>query len=164
VLALLAMDAYRRYAPALVRKAQRILQNRDDAVDVVHNLFLDLVQDAEKPMDLPYLYKSITNRCLSLLRDRSTRSRILENEVRELRGPVRLTCDDQIITLELLTKLLDELDDAHAQTLVFRYFDEMSLEEIADVMQVSRKTVGNRLARVRESLLALHGPDSAGAP
>jgi RNA polymerase sigma-70 factor (ECF subfamily) len=157
------MDAYRRYAPALVRKAQRILQNREDAVDVVQSLFLDLIQDSERPMDLPYLYKSVTNRCLSLLRDRTTRARILEREVSELRGPVRLVCDEHLISLQLLTKLIDEIDDEHAQTLIFRYFDEMSLEEIAEVMQVSRKTIGNRLTRIRVALQSLEGPNSAGA-
>lgn len=146
------MEAYRRYAPALMRKAQRILQNQEDAVDVVQSLFLHLIESSGQPMDLPYLYKSVTNRCLSLLRDRSTRARILEREVPELRGPVRVACDERVISLQLFTRLLDELDDAHAQTLVFRYFDEMALEEIADVMQVSRKTVGNRLARIREAL------------
>lgn len=156
------MDAYRRYAPALVRKAQRILQNPEDATDVVQGLFLDLIERSEHPMDLPYLYKAVTNRCLSLLRDRTTRARILEREVSQLRGPVRVACDDRVVSLQLFTRLIDELDEAHAQTLVFRYFDEMALEEIAEVMQVSRKTIGNRLTRIREAL-ALLGDDSRGS-
>jgi RNA polymerase sigma-70 factor (ECF subfamily) len=158
------MDAYRRYAPALVRKAQRILQNQEDAIDVVQCLFLDLIESSEHPLDLPYLYKSVTNRCLTLLRDRTTRARILERQVSELRGPVRVSCDERVVSLQLFTKLIEELDEAHAQTLVFRYFDEMSLEEIADVMQVSRKTVGNRLTRIRQALATLNESNPAGAP
>src|SRR5687768_13365769 len=36
-------SAYRAYGPALVRKAERMLRNREDATDVVHALFVDLI-------------------------------------------------------------------------------------------------------------------------
>ena len=38
------MDIYRRYGPALLRKATRLLGNRDDALDVVQGLFTDLFE------------------------------------------------------------------------------------------------------------------------
>ena len=72
--------AYRAYGPALVRKAERILRSREDAVDVVHALFVDLIPRWNRDVDLPYLYRAVTNRCLNLLRDRGTRARLLERE------------------------------------------------------------------------------------
>jgi RNA polymerase sigma-70 factor, ECF subfamily len=155
------MDAYRRYAPALLRKAERLLQNRDDAQDIVQGLFLELLQQPEPRVDLPYLYRALTNRCLNMLRDRTTRSRLLDRHDAVLRGPVRTTCEERAIDLDLLWKLVGELDREAAEILVYRYIDDLSQEEIADLVGLSRKTVGHRLARIRDSVVALGG---GGAP
>ena len=149
------MDAYRRYAPALLRKAQRLLQNRDDAQDVVQALFLELLQETDTPTDLPYLYRALTNRCLNMLRDRTTHSRLLDRHDALLRGPVRTTCEDRAIDLDLLGKLVGVLDREGAEILVYRYVDDLSQEEIAELVGLSRKTVGQRLARIRESVVEL---------
>ena len=69
------MDAYQRHGRALLRKAERMLGNRADAQDLVQSLFLDLLQMGESP-DLPYLYRAITNRCLTYIRDTSNRTRL----------------------------------------------------------------------------------------
>jgi RNA polymerase sigma-70 factor (ECF subfamily) len=149
------MHAYDRYAPALLRKAQRLLGSTVDAEDVVHGLFVDLLQKGGDTPDLPYLYRAVTNRCLTLLRDRDNRARLLAQYEPALRGPIRTRVDDRAVGLDLLARLVERLDAAHVETLVYRFFDDMSLDEIADIMQVSRKTVGNRLARVQGEVAAL---------
>ncbi|HEX4335357.1 MAG TPA: RNA polymerase sigma factor [Polyangiaceae bacterium] len=156
------MDAYGRYAPALLRKARRLLGSPVDAEDVVHGLFVDLLQKNEPPPDLPYLYRAVTNRCLTLIRDRENRARLLACHEPALRGPVRTHIDDRAITLDLLARLVDGLDPAHVETLVYRFFDDLSLEEIADVMHVSRKTVQNRLSRVQNAIVGLGAGDAGG--
>src|SRR5215831_17761122 len=140
------MNAYDRYAPALLRKAQRLLGSAVDAEDVVHGLFVDLLQKGGETPDLPYLYRAVTNRCLTLLRDRETRARLLAQHEPALRGPIRTRVDELAVGLDLLARLVERLDAAHFETIVYRFFDDMSLEEIAEVMHVSRKTVGNRLS------------------
>src|SRR4051812_40255445 len=99
------MDAYTRYGPALVRKARRILRNPDDAMDVVQSLFLDLLEKNQLELDLPYLYRAVTNRCISLLRNGANRARLLELQSPVLRGLERIRCDEQVIGLDLMTKL-----------------------------------------------------------
>jgi RNA polymerase sigma factor (sigma-70 family) len=152
------MLAFQRYAPALLRKAQRVLGSTVDAEDVVQALFVDLLQKSGFEPDLPYLYRAVNNRCLSLIRDRRTRTRLLEQNEPELRGPIRTRFDDCAVTLDLLAKLSERLDEAHLETLVFRFFDDLGLEEIADVTGVSRKTVGNRLSRIHQAITELCTP------
>lgn len=149
------MDAYRRYAPALLRKAERLLLNRDDAQDVVQALFLELLQKPEPNTDLPYLYRALTHRCLNMLRDRTTRLRLLRHHDALLRGPVRTTCEERAIDLDLLTQLVRTLDRECGEILVYRYVDDLSQEEIAELLGSSRKTVGLRLARIRAAVLSL---------
>jgi RNA polymerase sigma-70 factor, ECF subfamily len=154
-------EAYDRYGPALLRKAERILQNQDDAMDVVHGLFVDLVQARKPTLELPYLYRAVGNRCLNLVRDSGNRRRLLERQEPALRGPVRTRCDDQVLGLDLLARLAAELDPRSLEILVCRYWDDLTQEEIAEVLGVSRRTVVKRLAALRERVRALREVDDA---
>jgi RNA polymerase sigma-70 factor (ECF subfamily) len=156
------MEAYQRYGRALVRRAIRVLGNADDARDVVQGLFVDLHARGNLPLDLPYLYRSVTNRCLTFLRDESNRARLLERNVQTLAPPPRTTCDDHAIGVDLLVKLVRELDDPEIEVLMHRYLDDMTQDEIATLLGVSRKTVGKRLDRVREVVRRL--AETGGAP
>jgi RNA polymerase sigma-70 factor (ECF subfamily) len=152
---LVPRTAYKTYGPALVRKAERILRSRDDAVDVVQSLFVDLIQ-RDLSVDLPYLYRAVTNRCLNQIRDRATRARLLEQHPAPAPA-ARVRCDDAVIGGELLVKLTDRLDQGHLEVLIARFVDDMTQDEIAEHLGVSRKTVGKRLGRIRDEVIALVG-------
>jgi RNA polymerase sigma-70 factor (ECF subfamily) len=111
---------------------------------------VDLYQRDDVPLDLPYLYRAVTNRCLSFLRDESNRARLLERNVMALSPAARTRCDDRAIGLDLLTKLVRELDDAETEVLTYHYLDDMTQDEIATLLGLSRKTVGKRLERLRQ--------------
>jgi RNA polymerase sigma factor (sigma-70 family) len=149
------MESYRRYGPALLRKARRLLRNEEDARDAVQNLFLDLLQREVTPLELPFLYRALTHRCLNLMRDERNRARLLARENTSLSGPSRIAPDARALGLDALCKLADRSEESVMETLVYRFCDEMGLEEIAEVMGVSRKTVQNRLARAAELLASL---------
>lgn len=150
------MEAYARYGRALLRKAERILGSRADAQDLVQTLFVGVLERGE-PLELPYLYRAVTNRCLSHLRDEKNRARLLVEHDDALRGPIRTRCDDRVIDLDLLAKLTATLEPATLEILVYRYFDDMTQEEIAQMTGLSRKTVGRKLDDVREAVVRLSG-------
>jgi RNA polymerase sigma-70 factor (ECF subfamily) len=150
-------EAYRVHGPALVRKAERVLRNRDDAVDVVHTLFVELIQRSERSVDLPYLYRAVTNRCLNLLRDEANRTRLLARQDAAVAPVGRVRCDDHVIGTDLLARLADRLDAGHLEVLVCRFFDDMTQDEVADHLGLSRKTIGKRLAHIRDQVTALTG-------
>jgi RNA polymerase sigma-70 factor, ECF subfamily len=132
-----------------------VLRSREDAVDVVHALFVDLIPRWTKDVDLPYLYRAVTNRCLNVLRDRGTRARLLERE-QQVAAPVsRVRLDDQIVGVGLIAALADRLDEGHLEVLVARFVDDMTQEEIAEHLKLSRKTIGKRLDRIRDEVIAL---------
>lgn len=148
-------EAYARYGPALLRKAERVLRNTDDASDIVHGLFLDMMQKSSPTIELRYLYRAVGNRCINFLRDRQNRARLLERQQPALRGPVRTRCDDEVIGLDLLAKLAGTLDKRSLEILLCRYWDDMTQEQIAAFIGVSRKTVGKRLDRIRDTVIAM---------
>jgi RNA polymerase sigma-70 factor (ECF subfamily) len=153
--------AYRAYGPALVRKAERILRSREDAVDLVHGLFADLIPRWSPDVDLPYLYRAITNRCLNVVRDRGTRARLLEREARAAAPVGRVQLEDEVVGASLLAALADRLDDGHLEVLVCRFVDDMTQDEVAEHLGVSRKTVGKRLDRIRDEVIALRGAQAS---
>ncbi len=113
-------------------------------------LFVDLLQRGETDVDFPYLYRAVTNRCLSLLRDESNRARLLAQDADAL-AP-RTACDERVIGRDLLVKLVRALDASHCEVLFCRYLDDMTQEEIATLLGLSRKTIGKRLERIREAV------------
>ena len=115
------MEAYERHGRALIRKASRMLGNVEDARDVVQSLFVDLYQRGELAVDLPYLYRATTNRCLTMLRDTSNRARLLEGS--DLGLGQRTPCDARVIGHDLLRKLVRELDEGECEVLTYRYLD-----------------------------------------
>lgn len=138
-----------------MRKAERILRSREDAVDVVHGLFADLIPRWTNDVDLPYLYRAVTNRCLNVVRDRSTRARLLEREQTSAAPVGRVRLDDQVVGVGLIAALADRLDEGHLEVLVARFVDDMTQEEIAEHLGLSRKTIQKRLDRIRDEVLAL---------
>lgn len=155
------MSFYERHGRALLRKAERILGSRADAQDVVQALALDLLQKGEEP-DLPYLYRAVTNRCLTFVRDEKNRARLLAADSESLaqaRGPIRTRCDERAIDMDLLLKLSRRLDDRTLEIVFYRFFDDMTQEEIATMLGLSRKTVGKKLDDVRALVDELSGDD-----
>jgi RNA polymerase sigma factor (sigma-70 family) len=146
------MDLYQRYGPALLRKAGRLLGNDADAQDVVQGLFVEMLRRRETAADLPYLYRAITNRCLNFLRDHTNRQRLLDKQESALRAPARTRCDEEVLGVDLVCKLIDRLDEKCSEVLVYRFFDDLTQDEIAALQDTSRKTVGHRLGRIREAV------------
>lgn len=138
-----------------------MLRSREDAVDVVHALFADLIPTWTSDVDLPYLYRAVTNRCINLVRDRGTRARLLEREATAAAPVGRVRLDEEIVGVGLLAALTERLDEAHLHVLVCRFVDDMTQDEIATHLGVSRKTIGKRLDRIREAVTTLRGHEEA---
>lgn len=144
-------EAYRRFGPALVRKAERILGNRDDALDIVHGLFVDAVGGRVRPLELPYLYRAVTNRCLNHLRDAGNRERILSAKSdAPFAAGARTPLGDHLVGVDLITRLMKVIDRRSQEILVYHFVDDMTQDEIASLIGVSRRAVVKRLGKIRD--------------
>jgi RNA polymerase sigma factor (sigma-70 family) len=134
----------------LLRKAERVLRNEDDAMDIVQTLFLDLISRPPNSLDLAYLYSAVTNRCLNLIRNQVVRSRLLQDHAKDLCGAGRTTLGESLLTLELVTRLVGELDQKSAEIVVYHFIDDLNQTEVASQVGISRRAVVKRLAKIRE--------------
>jgi RNA polymerase sigma factor (sigma-70 family) len=135
---------YSRYSRSVWRRARRMLAHDDAARDVTQEVFLRALgidaKDAFETSPIAWLYRVTTNLCLNRLRDAKRRTEILsecplaETQARD--------ADTQILVRRILERVPEELQDIA----VYYYVDDLSHDEIANILGVSRRTVGNRLA------------------
>jgi len=144
---------YRQYGHSVRRRAMQILASADDADEVLQEIFVRLVARPEqfdgRSAPSTFLYAVTTHACLSRLRDRRNRLRLIDEQVRPWTTELDPRAPDTIAIVRAALALLPE-DEARAA--VYAYLDGMSHDEIAEVLDCSRRHVGNLLERVRQRL------------
>ena len=148
---------YRGYAPSAFRRARRLLGNEAEAQEIVHDVFLSLFERPEQFRGQSrlstFLYSAVTHACLNRIRDRQTRVRLLREEHAVAQRIVHTTPvgpDDHA----LLRSWLAQMPDALAKLAVYYYMDELTHEEIAQLLGCSRRYVGYQLERLSAWLQA----------
>lgn len=146
---------YRAHGHVVLRRARRILGSEDDARDVLQEIFASLI-GKESPFRgdssvTTWLYSATTNACLNRMRNHKTRSRVLEGEARQERADEAVAASNAE-SAAIVRQLLERVPDPLAEVAIHYYVDEMTHEEIADVLHCSRRHVGDLIERLHASL------------
>src|SRR5215813_8102532 len=126
---------YRSYGHSVLRRARQILASDDEAAEVLQELFTGLVARPQqfdgRSAPSTFLYAATTHACLSRLRNRRNRRRLLDEQVR----PWATDVDPRPVGAALeLREVLAQLTDHEAHAAVYHYLDGMSHAEIAKVL------------------------------
>lgn len=136
-------DNYEKY----YRLAYSYMRNEDDALDVVQESAYRAIRDCGKVKNKDYLstwiYRIVVNTALDMLRRKKK-----ENITEEL---PEIPVEDQYQDLELRT-VLNQLDDKSRTIILLRYFEDLKLEDIADIVGDNLNTVKARLYRSLKKL------------
>lgn len=139
---------YRDHGHVVLRRARRILGNDADAREVLQEIFLSLLdrpdQFDRRSAVTTFLYSMTTHACLNRLRNQRRRADLLSREARG--GQAEAGAEATIDAARLLHGLPERL----ARVAIHYFIDEMTHDEIAEVIGVSRRQVGNLVARVEE--------------
>ena len=145
---------YRRYGHSVLRRARQILASEDEAAEVLQELFTGLVarphQFDGRSSPSTFLYAATTHACLSRLRNRRNRRRLLDEQVRPWTTGIDLRSPE---TTSAIRGVLALLTDDEARAAVYHYLDGMSHTEIAEVLGCSRRHIGDLLDRVSRRLV-----------
>jgi RNA polymerase sigma factor (sigma-70 family) len=146
-------DAYRKHGHSVLRRARFLLGKDEDAVEALHEVFVELLERPEqfghRSSILTWLYGATTHRCLNRLRDGRNRTRLLQQRFTSTERASAAA--DMESGLEL-RRLLDSLPRDLAEVAVYHHMDELTQDEIAQVMGCSRRHVGHLLQRLRARL------------
>jgi RNA polymerase sigma factor (sigma-70 family) len=142
---------YRKHAAGAFRRARCILRSDADAHEVVHDLYLSLLERPEQFVGhnelTGFIYKAVTHACLNRLRNQRTRTRLLM----EREAPQRLS-PNHALGLEQSAALWSELErmpETLAAVAIYYYVDGMTHDEIALLLECSPRHVGNLVARLQ---------------
>jgi RNA polymerase sigma-70 factor (ECF subfamily) len=140
---------YLEHGHVVLRRARQLLGDEDEARDVLQELFTTLAQRrglfAGRSGVTTWLYAATTNICLSRIRNRRTRARLLDARGVGMGSTVEPLGETRALALDLLA----ELDPELATVAVYYYADEMTQEEIAEVLSCSRRRVGDLVQKLR---------------
>ena len=160
-----------RHASGVINLAYRFLGTIADAEDIAQEVFLRLYQ--HPPQLSPsgklftWLYRVTVNRCLDFLRRRPRDARLFsldeplageESETtlaEKLAAPASGSPRDQLIRAEMITftrRAVAALPQVLRQPLVLSLFEELSHEEIGQILGLTPKAVERRISRARQLL------------
>lgn len=135
-----------RHRNRLVRTASNLLRDRHEAEDVAQEAFLKAFREIGKLRDdrafSGYIYRICVRLCMDRLRMKRPELVEITSSEPHKGGSV----ENRVVIEKLLTQLPLELQT----TLVLREMEQLSYEEVAEVMRVPVGTVRSRLHTARE--------------
>lgn len=143
-------ELFHEYGATVYRRALSILRDPSLAEEATQDVFIKALQSADKfdgrSKVTTWLYQITTNHCLNQLRDKKRRQELWQ-EHGSTTAPAELAATDDGL---ILRKLLQKADPQQAEAAVYVYIDGMSQHEAAELLGVSRRSVGNLLERFNE--------------
>lgn len=143
--------------------AQSKLNNREDALDAVHDAFVKVMRAMQRledpPMTVPWLYRIVVNVCIDRhRRKRRSCERPLDEVSERYSRALKSSAFEPSAAFEAkeigaaIGAALEQLSEQHRAVLVMREVDGMSYEQIARGVQCSAGTVMSRLFHARRNL------------
>lgn len=143
-------EIFRRHYPAMYRLAKTMLYDADECKDVVSEVFTRLLRGDVVPQEERiegYLMTSVRNKCRDVLSHKDVRQRVEKLYSQELiqSQVVYINDDDR---LERLMQFVEsEFPPLTQQIFRLRFLREMTYEEVAQTVGVSKVTVYNHLSQ-----------------
>ena len=144
---------FRKFRPGLVAYANTIVNNADDSEEIVHDVFLSYwnggqfreIQDDNSLKS--YLFTSVRNRSLNHIR----KSKVDYNDLPD--NDIYIDTDPGIVEFiavkeiqEKLNYLIEQLPTKCRQVFIMSRNYELSHKEIAELLDITPKTVENQIS------------------
>jgi RNA polymerase sigma-70 factor (ECF subfamily) len=157
-------ELYRRYGPAILRRCLKLLRDPAEAEDATQEVFVRVFRSLDQftygDSALPWIYQIATRLCLHRIRDGARR----EGARARLPLPAEGSGPDlghALADRQVAGRLLASFDERTALIAVHHLVDGMTQEEVAQALQLSRKTVGIRLQKFIQRAQALLAQEGA---
>lgn len=147
---------YTKYGPMVLRRCRNLLRNEEQALDAMQEVFVKVLQksdvlDDRAPSSL--LYTIATNICLNELRRNRGRFVNDGNEMLEMIAGMD-NHEELVLTGHFLEQLFENEKETTKTMAVLHYVDGYTLEQTANMMEMSVSGVRKRLRGLRERGLA----------
>ena len=145
-------ELYERHAPAIYAHCRRLLGSAPAGRDALQESFVRVLQHHRVlgPGDqaLRYLYRTSTNVCINLLRQRSVRERaapLIAAQIMAAQSHQPIPGDREFVRL-----LLEQCDETAVAVALMHFVDGMTQVEVAATLGITRRTVYNRIRKIEK--------------
>jgi len=154
-------ELYERYRRPVYSTAYRIIQNCEEALDISQEVFIKLYRslaswNPRKAKFSTWLYRLAANHAIDCWRARRRRAesgladgpaeQVVADALRDaFRSPYRDVENRERV--DAVRRCVDELPELQKKVFILRYFEELKLEEIAEIEGCSLGTVKTSLFR-----------------
>lgn len=150
-------ELYQKYG-GVVRRRIRRFYSAEQVDDVLQEVFVRVIDKIDTfrgdSSPVTWLYQLTTRYCLNRLRNEGRRQELREERGDELFWSQPIS-DARQERRALLGELWRKLDEDIVMIGIYYHLDGMTHAEIARVVGVSRRTVGNRLNQLEDAARAL---------
>lgn len=158
------IDSFRilvaRYEGKMKRYARKFLTSKEDIEDLVQEVFIksytNLRSFDTKLRFSPWLYRIAHNTFINELKRKNRFGfGVFDPDVFLPQVIAKETADSMVLEAELKTEIenhLSNLSPKYREVIVLHYFEELSYQEISDILQIPMTTVGVRIMRARNKL------------
>lgn len=142
--------------------AKSIVKSDEEAMDIIHDSYICVFQKLDNIKNLSgfksYLRTTVVNRCKNYLSKKKPLylSDMTEDgedfELEDIDGEIPDELLENKDVIECVRRVVESLPEEQRMCVILRYYDEMSLQEIADTLEVSLGTVKSRLSRASKKM------------
>lgn len=156
-----------RYEKKLLRYARKFLFFYEDGSDLVQDVFIKAYTniqefDVQKRFS-PWVYRIAHNEFINELKRKQKAPLPFFDPDTLFPHPISGETSDSFANTkelkDILNKSLEQLEAKYREPLVLYFFEELSYQDIGEVLQIPVSTVGVRLKRGRDRLRSLYGKD-----
>jgi len=153
-------EVMRRYQAKLLRYGKKFLSNKRDIEDLVQDIFLKAYKNIQgfnlKMRFSPWIYRIAHNEFINTIQ-KTRRMPLLIFDFDKFLPHLfaKETADQEINEKDMkamLNKGLSKIDPKYREPLILYYLEEMSYQEISEILHIPVSTVGIRLKRGRAFL------------
>jgi RNA polymerase sigma-70 factor (ECF subfamily) len=152
-------ELYRRYAPRIHAYCYKILDNKEEAEDVFQETFVKFYLGAKERREMTnltgYLFRIARNLSLNRIRDRSP---VESLEGIEIPAQADRSFENGEL-LDLISHAVELLDLDYREAFILREYENMSYEQIAELVGTSVANVKTRVFRARQKVRKLLQPN-----
>lgn len=153
-----------RFEPKIKRYAARFFREKEDVTDMVQDVFIKAytnLQSWNNEMRFnPWIYRIAHNEFVNKIAWKSIR-KFVPIDSDEL-IPLAISAPENVMRdaiqsdeKRIMEKYLSQLDDKYKTPIIMFYYEDMSYDEISDVLQIPPNTVGVRIKRGKDKLKSI---------
>ena len=145
-------ELYQTYGPMVLRRCRFMLKNEENALDAMHDVFLKVFEKQKKIKTFcaSLFYVTATRVCLNRIRSEKKRLTLDFDSVSEFLVDEKTSSENEKIEASvLLENIFSKFDEKDSLITTLLFVDGHTLEETANLVDMSVSGVRKRVVRIK---------------